>query len=180
MWILGVILHSLYYISPAYCANAFAVFGGGKPIDSGRSWRGKRIFGDGKTWRGLMMGIIAGSLFGLIWFYLSKSGPLDAIYFNVFDFRITDPLFGLYLSVGAMIGDLANSFAKRRLGLKRGAPLWGFDQLNLVFGSLLVAYFLAPTFIIFEEFIALILITLAMHLFGNQIAYYTKRKHVRW
>jgi CDP-2,3-bis-(O-geranylgeranyl)-sn-glycerol synthase len=181
MWFLiGTILHSLYYISPAYCANSFAVFGGGKPVDFGRSWRGKRIFGDGKSWRGLVIGVVAGTLFGLMWFYLSKSGPLNEVYFGVFDFRITDPLFGLYLSIGAMIGDLVNSFVKRQLGLKRGAPFWGGDQWNLMFGGLLVAYFFAPTFIIWEEFLALLIITFAIHLFGNQIAYYTKRKKVRW
>jgi len=180
MWILGVILHSLYYISPAYCANSFAVFGGGVPVDFGRKWRGKRIFGDGKTWRGLVIGIIAGSLFGLMWFYLSQTGPLSETYYGVFNFKITDPLFGLYLAIGAMIGDLANSFAKRRLGLKPGAPFWGFDQWNLVFGGLLMAKLFAPTFIIFEEFIALLFITFAIHLIGNQIAYYTNRKKVRW
>lgn len=180
MWLLAVILHSLYYISPAYCSNAFAVFGGGTPVDFGKSWRGKRIFGDGKSWRGLVIGLIAGTIFGLVWFHLSQSGPLNAVYFNAFDFRITDPLFGLYLSVGAMVGDLANSFIKRRLGLRRGAPFWGFDQWNLVFGSLLIAYFFAPTFIIWEEFVALLVLTFAIHLIGNQIAYHTKRKKVRW
>ncbi len=180
MWMLGVILHSFYYISPAYCANALAVFGGGKPVDFGKKWRGKRVFGDGKTWKGLIIGVIAGTLFGLMWFYLSKSGPLNEVYYSVFDFRITDPLFGMYLSLGAMAGDLVNSFIKRRLGMKSGAPLWGADQLNVLFGGLLFAYFLAPTFIIFEEFIALLVITFAIHLIGNQIAYYTKRKKVRW
>lgn len=173
-------MHSLYYISPAYCANAFAVFGGGKPIDFGRSWRGKRIFGDSKTWRGLAIALVAGTLFGLLWFYLSKSGPLGQVYYGAFDFRITDPFFGLYLAAGAMLGDLLNSFLKRRLGMAPGQPLWGFDQLNLIFGGLLVAYFLAPTFITAEELVALIIITFAIHLLGNQIAYCTKKKRVRW
>jgi len=179
MWILGVILHSLYYISPAYCANSFAVFGGGKPVDFGRTWKGKRIFGDGKTWRGLIIGIIAGALFGLMWFYLSKSGPLNDVYY-VFDFKITDPFFGLYLALGAMVGDLTNSFVKRRLGFKPGQAFWGFDQWNLVFGGLLFAYAFAPTFIIWEEFVALLFITFAIHLLGNYIAFITKRKKVWW
>ena len=180
MWVLGVILHSLYYISPAYCANSFAVFGGGKPVDFGKSWRGKRIFGDGKTWRGLAVGVIAGTLFGLMWFYLSQSGSLNETYYGVFNFKITDPLFGLYLSIGAMAGDLANSFLKRRMGLKPGAPLWGLDQWNMLFGGLFFAWLLAPTFIIWQEFAALLIITFAIHLFGNQIAYHTHQKRVRW
>jgi CDP-2,3-bis-(O-geranylgeranyl)-sn-glycerol synthase len=125
MWILALILHSLYYISPAYAANAFAVFGGGKPIDFGRSWRGKRILGDGKTWRGLLIGVLAGILLGLLWFYLSKSSPLNEVYYGVFDFRITDPFFGFYLGFGALFGDLVKSFFKRQLGKARGSPWWG-------------------------------------------------------
>jgi len=180
MWIFGVILHVLYYISPAYCANSFAVFGGGKPVDFGKSWQGKRILGDGKTWRGLFIGLIAGTLFGLMWFFLSQSGPLDAVYYNVFDFRITDPLFGLYLAVGALLGDMVASFLKRRIGLERRKPWWGVDQLDFVFGALLFAYLFAPTFIILAEFIAILVITPLFHLIGNQIAFITKRKKVWW
>lgn len=180
MWLLGVILHTLYYISPAYCANAFAVFGGGKPIDFGKSWRGKRILGNGKTWRGLFIGVFGGFLFGLMWYFLSQSGPLNEVYYNVFDFRITDPFFGLYLGFGALFGDIIASFFKRRLGLKRGAPLWGVDQLDLVFGALLFAYIFAPTFLILQEIVALIILTLVIHIIANQIAYYTKRKKERW
>jgi CDP-2,3-bis-(O-geranylgeranyl)-sn-glycerol synthase len=180
MWILALILHSLYYISPAYCANALAIFGGGKPIDSGKTWRGKRILGDGKTWRGLLIGILAGTLFGLMWYYLSQHPPLNTTYYGVFDFRITDPFFGLYLGFGALFGDLVKSFFKRRVGIKRGRPWWGADQLDQLFGGLLFAWLFAPKFIIFEEFVTLIALTLAIHLAGNQIAYYTKRKKVRW
>jgi CDP-2,3-bis-(O-geranylgeranyl)-sn-glycerol synthase len=180
MWIAGVILHSLYYISPAYCANAFAVFGGGTPIDFGRSWKGKRILGDGKSWRGLFFGVLAGALFGLMWFYLSQSGPLNGVYYNVFDFRITDPLFGFYLGFGALFGDIIGSFLKRRLGIKRGQPLWGVYQLDLVFGALLFGGLFTPTFVIWEEIVALIILTPTFHLIGNQIAYRTKRKKVRW
>jgi CDP-2,3-bis-(O-geranylgeranyl)-sn-glycerol synthase len=180
MWILGVILHSLYYISPAYAANAFAVFGGGTPIDFGRSWRGQRILGDGKTWRGLLIGMLASILFALFWFYMSKSGPLNAVYYDVFDFRMTDPFFGLYLGFGALFGDLVESFIKRRIGKARGSPWWGFDQLDHLFGALLFAYLFAPTFIIWEEFIALIILSVVIHLLGNQIAFYTHTKKVRW
>ncbi len=180
MWILGAILHALYYISPAYCANAFAVFGFGPPIDGGRGWRGKRLFGDGKTWGGLLIGIIAGSLFGLMWFFLSQSGPLSEVYYGVFDFRMTDPLFGLYLAAGALFGDILGSFLKRRMGVPRGQPVWGLDQLDLVFGALLFGYIFTPTFVILEEIVALAIITPTLHLVGNQIAFLTKRKTVRW
>jgi CDP-2,3-bis-(O-geranylgeranyl)-sn-glycerol synthase len=127
-----------------------------------------------------LLGLLAGTLFGFMWFYLSQSGPLNEVYYNVFDFRISDPLFGFYLAMGALLGDMLASFFKRQMGLKRGQALWGVDQLDFVFGALLFAWIFAPTFIIWEEAIALIFITIGLHLFGNQIAYYTKRKAVRW
>jgi CDP-2,3-bis-(O-geranylgeranyl)-sn-glycerol synthase len=33
-----------------------------QPIDGGRSYRGRRIFGDHKTWRGILTGMVAGTL----------------------------------------------------------------------------------------------------------------------
>jgi len=64
-----IILQALWLILPAYIANASAVLvGGGTPIDFGKNWKdGKRILGDGKTWRGLISGAFIGitSGFGL-------------------------------------------------------------------------------------------------------------------
>ena len=53
-----IILQALWIIIPAYVSNASAVLvGGGTPIDFGKNWSdGKRILGDGKTWRGLLSG----------------------------------------------------------------------------------------------------------------------------
>src|SRR2546425_163624 len=58
----------LWFFLPAYVANPMAVvFGGGAPIDLGRTFRdGERLFGDGKTWRGLVGGTLAGALLGLL------------------------------------------------------------------------------------------------------------------
>ena len=61
-----VILQAFWLILPAYIANGSAVLvGGGTPIDFGKTWRdGKRILGDGKTWRGLFAGAILGMIGG--------------------------------------------------------------------------------------------------------------------
>ena len=54
--VLEAIPQALWFFVPAFVANPAAVlFGGGAPIDSGRTLRdGERVFGDGKTWRGLV------------------------------------------------------------------------------------------------------------------------------
>src|SRR5665647_3184936 len=61
---------------PAYLPNSFAaVFGGGKPIDGGRTLKdGRRIIGDGKTYRGLFSGIFFGVLAGSIQIWLNSRG----------------------------------------------------------------------------------------------------------
>ena len=53
---------------PAWIANSTPViFGGGRTIDGGRVFRdGSRILGDGKTVRGLIIGIMLGTLTGLV------------------------------------------------------------------------------------------------------------------
>src|SRR2546427_7243325 len=65
---LEAIPQALWFFLPAYVANPMAVvFGGGTPIDFGRTLRdGERLFGDGKTWRGLVGGTLAGAFLGLL------------------------------------------------------------------------------------------------------------------
>ncbi|MHA1713397.1 MAG: CDP-archaeol synthase, partial [Candidatus Ranarchaeia archaeon] len=58
LYILAVLGLVLYYIFPAYVANAIPVLaGGGLPIDLGKNFiDGQRILGDGKTYRGFAAG----------------------------------------------------------------------------------------------------------------------------
>jgi len=45
----------------------------GAPVDFGRAFRGKRIFGDHKTWRGIILAVIWGFAFFLLQKYLKES-----------------------------------------------------------------------------------------------------------
>ncbi len=71
-----LIVKALWLMLPAYLPNSFAaVFGGGKPIDGGRTLKdGRRILGDGKTYRGLFSGIFFGVLAGSIQTWLNLRG----------------------------------------------------------------------------------------------------------
>lgn len=80
------------------------------PIDAGRTWTdGRPLFGVNKTWRGLISSllctVLAGWFLGLGW------------------------LPGFVVAGGAMAGDLASSFTKRRLGLAASARAVGLDHL---------------------------------------------------
>src|SRR5881296_2887684 len=63
---LEAIPQALWFFLPAFVANPMAVvFGGGTPIDFGRTFGDhERLFGDGKTWRGLLGGTFAGAFLG--------------------------------------------------------------------------------------------------------------------
>src|SRR2546425_3674974 len=65
---LEAILQALWFFLPAFVANPMAVvFGGGTPIDFGRTLGDReRLFGDGKTWRGPVGGAVLGGVPGFV------------------------------------------------------------------------------------------------------------------
>ena len=57
----ALVATAFWAMLPAYVPNNAAVLaGGGRPIDGGREWRGARLLGDGKTWRGTAVGTAVG------------------------------------------------------------------------------------------------------------------------
>jgi CDP-2,3-bis-(O-geranylgeranyl)-sn-glycerol synthase len=92
------------------------------PIDGGRTWRGRRLFGDNKTLRGFVVMVPAtaasfalvaaawpGAAAGALW-PLSLAGYASL---------------GAWAGVGFMAGELPNSFIKRQLDIAPGAPARG-------------------------------------------------------
>jgi len=67
-----IILQLMYFMLPAYGANMSPILGKNilksfaKPLDFGYKWKGKRILGDHKTWRGLFLGVVVGALIFLL------------------------------------------------------------------------------------------------------------------
>jgi len=146
--IIEVIIQAFWIVIPAYVANGCAVLvGGGIPIDFGKNWKdGKRILGDGKTWRGLFVGTFIGMTvgFGLSvgamyideWGY----GYLGLTDFYRFPYMI---LIIFSICFGALIGDVVESFFKRRKGIERGKDWIPFDQLDFLLGTLFLSFIVA-------------------------------------
>ena len=140
-----IILQALWIIIPAYVANASAVLvGGGTPIDFGKNWRdGKRILGDGKTWRGLLSGTFIGMTagFGLVvaasYINSSEYHFLHITNFEGFPFMI--PII-FSICFGALLGDIIESFFKRRIGKNRGDDWIPFDQVDFILGVLFFSF----------------------------------------
>jgi CDP-diglyceride synthetase len=103
-----------------------------RPLDGGATFRGRRVFGDNKTWRGavvIVVGVVVTALLLSRWDWwwnelpggIRDAGPL---------------LYGFLLGLGVVLGELPNSFLKRRLGVAPGAQssllLTIYDQADFV------------------------------------------------
>ena len=154
------VLNALYFFIPAYVANTFAcILGKGRPVDLGRNFNdGRRIIGNGVTIRGSLSGIVCGVIAGVL---LQMDFPLI-----------------LLLATGAMVGDAAGSFIKRRLGMEQGAPAPVLDQLNFVAGGLLLASFAMTIPLLW--ILVIIVLTPFGHLLVNKTGYLLKMKDVPW
>ena len=132
---LGLVLVTVWLMLPAYLANTIAsIVGGGPPIDNGRNWNdGRRILGDGKTWRG----IIGGTLGGLVMGHLQMTA--GAGFFSSYVSWGSQPyLIFFLLAFGALVGDMAASFIKRRRGQERGTKSPLLDMYDFIIGALIL------------------------------------------
>ena len=117
------IIQALWLVLPAYIANASALLvGGGTPIDFGKNWKdGKRVLGDGKTWRGLISGAFIGMTCGFGLSVVAKYANMSEFSFLGLNDFLGFPLMILIIGsicFGALIGDIIKSFFKRRFGKK--------------------------------------------------------------
>jgi len=165
------VLNTIWMIFPAYMANGMPLLLGGVPrhaVDNGRRLPdGERIFGDGKTVEGLIVGITFGVLTGLV----------EGVITGSLVFYL---LAGLSLGTGAMLGDLIGSFIKRRLKMRWGKPLPLMDQLSFLAGALLIYGVVVRDWPTLPQLAVLIIATLVLHVTTNLFAFIFGLKHVPW
>ena len=159
------VAYALWFIFPAYCANAVPViFGGGYPLDAGRTFfDGKPILGSHKTLRGFFSGLVVGTLVGFLQTLLFQHVLFQ--YDAQFRYNV---LLGFMISLGALVGDLAESFIKRRLDLPPGSSLPIADQLDFVVGALLFSLPVLPPSLL--RVLIILVITLPTHFLTNLLA----------
>jgi len=172
-------ISALWVMLPAYLPNPVAAaLGGGRPIDGGRCWRdGRRIFGDGKTVRGFVAGIAGGLVIGLLQIFIQSHVGSGLIPEHTL-MSIT------LLAVGALLGDLAKSFLKRRKGVERGEKWPVADQFDLVIGAFILLLIFDPKWlfsaITIPIAIAILILTPVLHRGTNVIGYVLGIKDVPW
>ena len=165
------LLEALWYILPAYFANASPVIFKGKiPMDFGKRFKdGRRILGDGKTWRGFFGGLLTGTLIAVVQYYLTP---------NFYGSLTMALKLGFALSLGALLGDLIGSFVKRRVGMERGYPAVGLDQWGFLITALILAYPIKT--LSTGQVLFLLAVTPFIHWFANIFAYKMGWKSVPW
>jgi CDP-2,3-bis-(O-geranylgeranyl)-sn-glycerol synthase len=90
-----------------------------RPLDGGATFRGRRLLGDNKTWRGAIVmssGVVVAALLLSGW---------DAYWARLPDeIRSAGPLlFGVLCGLGAVLAELPGSFLKRQLGVPPGGQV---------------------------------------------------------
>lgn len=115
------------------------------PLDHYRHFQGKRIFGDHKTYRGLLVMIVFSIAFTYLYFLLLKYQYLSSDN-NLLDFSNYSVLtYGMIFGVGYVFGELPNSFMKRQLNIDSGKAnhfwLHLLDQIDSVLLIMLLLVF---------------------------------------
>ena len=160
-------------------------------MDFGRSWHGKRILGDGKTWRGFFFGIFLGTI-------VAGFGEMALVDIGVFPYSPTHWGFGatyldaapllVVLCTGALLGDAIKSLFKRRLGMERGHKAPIIDRYDFLMGALLfsfIFYFNWTVENLFNNYhwiglILLLILIPILHWGFNIIGYKMGKKNVPW
>ena len=168
---------------PAYFANMAPVFAakifGNKfslPIDFGKTYQGRPIFGANKTWRGLIAGIIIGIATIFLQFFLYKINFFHSI--SILDYsQINLILFGFLFGFGVILADASKSFFKRRANLKPGDKWFPWDQLDFLGALILICFAYQPSLAII---FLIVFISPILPIIANWLGYKLKLKKVSW
>jgi len=177
--LLSVLLAAFWIMIPAYIPNPIAALcGGGAPIDFDKNYSdGRRILGDGKTFRGLIFGVLAGVIVGGMQIYLVTTYGWSSLPQQT----VTSVII---LSLGALLGDMGKSFIKRRLGKNRGDAWPIADQYDLVIGALVLMLIFNASWLFanvtLPVLIAILILTPVLHRVVNIIGFKLKIKKEPW
>ena len=152
-----------------------------KPLDFGMSFRGKRLLGENKTWRGLVIQISSCTLGGIMQGWLQVLGFIPH-WLRFLDYAESGSLIGLLLGLGMTLGELPNSFLKRQFNILPGQRKEGFqgvlflvlDQVDLALGVWFFFFLLVkPPLLLVVWSLAL---TLGLHLSVSSLGYILKMR----
>lgn len=151
-----------------------------RPIDGGRCWRdGRPLLGANKTWRGALGMIVLAMIFQVLCGILYTTSPWltshDLAHISHANTVTNNLWIGALLGAAYMVGELPNSFAKRRLNIDPGASSDWRQFLADHFDSVIMVALAALLFVPLsaEQFVALVLTGGLIHVAVTYILYRT-------
>lgn len=142
------------------------------PMDFGRKYRGQRVFGSHKTWRGFIAGVILATL--VLWLQqlaVEHYAWAQTLTAQVDYAHLPTLILGPLFAIGALGGDAIESFFKRQRGTPPGHGWFPWDQLDYIIGaSILTAPFVALTV---WQYLWLIGLWFVIHLISTYIGWLT-------
>lgn len=175
------ILLALWFFLPAGVANAAPTFANKlpvlkkwkTPIDLGKTYRGKRVFGNNKTFRGFFFGVLAAVLTAWLQLQFFKTVEVTDFWATAYSmnhyFSNDYLLLGALLGAGALLGDMLESFLKRQRDVPSGESWFPFDQIDYIVGGLLLGSFV--TVLRVDGYLLVLGVWFGMHLLFAYIGY---------
>tara|TARA_Y100000310_G_C20580310_1_gene762637 strand:+ start:395 stop:937 length:543 start_codon:yes stop_codon:yes gene_type:complete len=178
----NILLQAAYVMVPAYFANMAPVLTKrilsslAKPIDGGMMLGGRPLFGRNKTWRGFLMAVV----FSVIITFLQSVFSSNVLFadLGLVPYATVWLPLGILMGVGAIGGDLVESFIKRRLGKEPGKRFLPWDQIDFVLGALILSS------LIVDYSMVIILTIIGVSFFGHiivkRMGYWLKVHDEKW
>lgn len=169
------VIFALWFFAPAGLANVTPVIVAkvpvfselNAPIDFGLKFRGKELLGTHKTIRGLVFGVLIGTL---AFFDQTEIGATV----GGLDYSQLTIWLGVLLSFGALFGDMVKSFFKRQLNIDSGKSWFPFDQLDYIIGG--VAFSAIVVRLSLAQYLWIFAVWFALHLISSYVGYLLKLK----
>jgi hypothetical protein len=148
-----------------------------RPLDFGRRFKGKKIFGDHKTWRAPVIYVVFCTLGTMVQTWLQGRGDLPP-WLSLVDYEAGGFIVGVLLGLGMAAGELPNSFLKRQLEVEPGKRKKGllgiafflFDQVDLAIGIWVFLFLLMrPSWVLVAWSF---LLTIVLHVAVSTVGYF--------
>lgn len=144
------------------------------PMDFNKTFKGKRIFGDNKTWIGFLGMIVSCIITQVTWGCICKifnlPSDLYLIYSNTVVYNL---ILGFLFGFLYMLFELPNSFLKRQIGITPGKTenrcFFVIDQIDSLLGVMLVLFWVSKIDLL--DYVEYVLLGGFTHIAVNLVLY---------
>ncbi len=144
------------------------------PLDGQRTFRGKRLLGSNKTWRGFVCGIVVAAVIFLLQKKLSAHLGGFGAYLAAVGYTHLSPWLGVLLGTGVLVGDALESFFKRQIAVEPGKSWFPFDQVDYIVGACLFSALV--TVLPLKMYLWIALVWFLIHLLFSYLGYLLRYK----